>query len=388
MKKTESMLLAGVLAASVAVLPASAELPTYRVDVLGANLQGFGMNERGDVVGRKVVANVGRAFVVPMGSPEGDVIELPVPAEWISSDAYAISDGGVIVGAVSGATIASIGSHAAAWFPTPRGYQFALLGQLPGHSYSTAIGVNNVGDIVGGSGGIGLGLYSNAVRFTNPGVIDLPGIGVPADVNDSRVAVAGNTLLDLDTMTTSTVPLPPGNWQGMVAADINGVGGICGYIAGFSGCSTFPVLYMPPGPMEIVGGCATTTSATSLNDLGDTLTFVTNGGVGVVFAGEDYMSIGPLIDPQEGNWLVTGVSTINNARQILVSGKELSNPISQLIRLTPILDGDLDGDGRVDGADLGLLLGSWGQVGGDADLDGSGLVDGGDLGILLGAWLD
>ncbi|HMN95676.1 MAG TPA: M12 family metallo-peptidase [Phycisphaerales bacterium] len=48
---------------------------------------------------------------------------------------------------------------------------------------------------------------------------------------------------------------------------------------------------------------------------------------------------------------------------------------------------DLDGNGIVDGADLGLLLGAWGTQGaGGADLDGSGTVDGADLGLLLGAW--
>jgi hypothetical protein len=48
--------------------------------------------------------------------------------------------------------------------------------------------------------------------------------------------------------------------------------------------------------------------------------------------------------------------------------------------------GDLNADGLVNGADLGILLGAWGSAGGPADLDGSGAVDGGDLGILLGAW--
>ncbi|HMN96893.1 MAG TPA: right-handed parallel beta-helix repeat-containing protein [Phycisphaerales bacterium] len=50
----------------------------------------------------------------------------------------------------------------------------------------------------------------------------------------------------------------------------------------------------------------------------------------------------------------------------------------------PICIGDLDGDGAVDGADLGLLLGAWGTAA--ADLDGDGVVDGADLGLLLGAW--
>lgn len=49
--------------------------------------------------------------------------------------------------------------------------------------------------------------------------------------------------------------------------------------------------------------------------------------------------------------------------------------------------GDLNGDGIVNGADLGLLLGSWGVCGGcPADLNGDGIVNGADLGLMLGAW--
>jgi hypothetical protein len=46
---------------------------------------------------------------------------------------------------------------------------------------------------------------------------------------------------------------------------------------------------------------------------------------------------------------------------------------------------DLDGDGNVDGADLGVLLSQWGAAG-SGDLDGDGEVGGADLGLLLGAW--
>ena len=49
--------------------------------------------------------------------------------------------------------------------------------------------------------------------------------------------------------------------------------------------------------------------------------------------------------------------------------------------------GDLNGDGIVNGADLGLLLGSWGVcVGCPADLNEDGIVNGADLGLMLGAW--
>ncbi|MBM4113838.1 MAG: hypothetical protein FJ253_10815, partial [Phycisphaerae bacterium] len=49
---------------------------------------------------------------------------------------------------------------------------------------------------------------------------------------------------------------------------------------------------------------------------------------------------------------------------------------------------DFDASGQVDGADLGELLGSWGECSSPcaADFDGNGQVDGADLGELLGAW--
>ncbi|MEC9373465.1 MAG: hypothetical protein VYC34_06455 [Planctomycetota bacterium] len=46
---------------------------------------------------------------------------------------------------------------------------------------------------------------------------------------------------------------------------------------------------------------------------------------------------------------------------------------------------DLDGDGVVGPADLGALLGGWGQPG-PADLDGDGTVGSADRGAMLGSW--
>ena len=52
--------------------------------------------------------------------------------------------------------------------------------------------------------------------------------------------------------------------------------------------------------------------------------------------------------------------------------------------------GDLVPDGAVNGADLSVLLGSWGDCPPKgpcpADLNTDGVVDGADLTILLGAW--
>ncbi len=47
--------------------------------------------------------------------------------------------------------------------------------------------------------------------------------------------------------------------------------------------------------------------------------------------------------------------------------------------------GDLNCDGRVNGADLGIMLGDWG-TNGPSDLNGDHVVNGSDLGIMLGEW--
>lgn len=52
-----------------------------------------------------------------------------------------------------------------------------------------------------------------------------------------------------------------------------------------------------------------------------------------------------------------------------------------------VMRGDLNADGAVNGADLGLLLAAWGTCPAcPADLTGDGLVDGADLGLLLANW--
>lgn len=52
----------------------------------------------------------------------------------------------------------------------------------------------------------------------------------------------------------------------------------------------------------------------------------------------------------------------------------------------PTCLGDLNGDGLVNGEDVGLLLGFWGSSEPVADLDGDGTVGGGDVGLILGGW--
>jgi hypothetical protein len=49
--------------------------------------------------------------------------------------------------------------------------------------------------------------------------------------------------------------------------------------------------------------------------------------------------------------------------------------------------GDFNGDGVVDGNDLGIMLATWGAcVGCPTDMNNDGAVDGNDLGQLLSLW--
>ena len=54
------------------------------------------------------------------------------------------------------------------------------------------------------------------------------------------------------------------------------------------------------------------------------------------------------------------------------------------------LPGDVNGDGRIDGADLSVLAGNWQASGGlgltDGDCNGDGCVNGGDLSLLAANW--
>jgi len=71
------------------------------------------------------------------------------------------------------------------------------------------------------------------------------------------------------------------------------------------------------------------------------------------------------------------------------AGQPLESPPPMLAiawRIEPELLADLNGDGKVDGADLGYLQNNFGKDDPLADINGDGKVDGADLGFLLSAW--
>jgi hypothetical protein len=93
-----------------------------------------------------------------------------------------------------------------------------------------------------------------------------------------------------------------------------------------------------------------------------------------LFLGDIHASISP-------DKLPVGVYGV----ELLVSFDLAETSMSGEYEGDPGVPGDLNGDGIVNGADLGLLLAQWGSTG-TADLNGDGVVNGADLGLMLAAW--
>lgn len=313
---------------------ARAGMPLYQVEFLGAGWTATAINESGDACGTGPDGATTRAGVSKNGQP---FEPLPLPPGMVSSRAHDMNDAGVIVGAVCPNEYIQTQPTAAVWYPAGAGYDVEILGGLPGDAYSAAFAVNDLGDIVGASGFWGWN-PDHGILYTPAGPQALPSGFLGVDINDRRVVVSGNRLLDLDTGVITTIPLPAGNWQGVASSAVNGNNEICGYIAGYSSCSLFPVRWRETVGWEFLGGCApTATSATAMNDRGDALQYYYTTTSGASFVDEGYFMLGSLIAPGQEYYIqYGGANGINNARQIVAAARQgFSGPIGA-VRMTPL----------------------------------------------------
>lgn len=378
------------------VCVAAAAPPSYQVHYLGDGWTGMGINSQGDVCGN--VSPDGTALRAGVSHGGQPFQLLPLPPGMQSSRVHDINDEGVIVGAVCSNQYVITQPTAAVWRPNQNGYDVEVLGGLPSDPYSAAFAINNLGDIIGASGFWGWNL-STGVLFTSAGPVALTDGILGADINDQHIVLSGARLLDLNSNVITTIPMPPGNWQGFVGAALNNNNDFGGYILGYSSCSAYPVRYRQSVGWEFLGGCAqTAASVTAMNDRGDALSYYYIAAAGVHFVDEGYFMLGSLIDPSQGAWFVqwSGANAINDSRQIVASARQgLNGPIGAVL-LTPIpVIGDVSGDGIVNVQDLLAVINAWGACPAPPqscradvapDPNGDGVVNVQDLLFVIAHW--
>ncbi len=141
-----------------------------------------------------------------------------------------------------------------------------------------------------------------------------------------------------------------------------------------------PFSLVDPGPGGSVGGAVEFDWTAASGALHYTLLVATNPGLtnlvyvqtGIIGTAH-VMPAGVFGNCQTYYWGVVANGTYN-VRQ--------SDPAASLVTTSP--SADLNGDGDVDTADLGGLLGSFGNNGPYADLNHDGIVDTADIGLMLG----
>ena len=187
---------------------------------------------------------------------------------------------------------------------------------------------------------------------------------------------------------TDMVPLGPDGWHGFLPD--------CGASMEISGCDPADVprtahdpyvfelggLFGDPGRIYTISGC---------HPAG--LELVSQ----LTYCGEVFACAGPAADGCESgfSYRVRGRhQTWTNYRNHKLVVGSASAPDPGLVRELQVTvsvshPGDLDDDGRTDGADLALLLADWGACSGClTDFDRDGVVGGSDLAVILGWWGD
>lgn len=152
---------------------------------------------------------------------------------------------------------------------------------------------------------------------------------------------------------------------------------------GPGGAVSFPdALFNPSfGFNAQIGGAISETISGDFNDVaGQTFNCRVDAAEGIVFL--DDVSIDQIVYEIDPASLPSGVTSVTIIADVNLNGVTLAG-----VYVPDSVFGDLNGDGQVNAADLGLLIASWGPCKGcDADLNGDGQVNAADLGLLVAAW--
>jgi hypothetical protein len=195
--------------------------------------------------------------------------------------------------------------------------------------------------------------------------IGLTNVDVPVDNGSLTAATAAQSGAAFGVAT----PNADGTWTFAVTVPV--IISVTGTALGQPFTNSSPAAMALSGTFSIVGSAISLTSQGAINE-----TVPVPAGPPLVSAPFDLPTIIPA--GQVAHLLISG--TFANGSSTTVGSSSL---VMNGVPATII--GDINGDGVVNGADLGLLLSGWGQPG-PTDLNHDGTTNGADLGLLLSHW--
>lgn len=135
------------------------------------------------------------------------------------------------------------------------------------------------------------------------------------------------------------------------------------------------------GPQTSACNTGTSVTASSIHNLKiDVLS-----SAGAVIATQDVNALGQAEVLSNYEFTTAGTYYLRVAPVTTTNDLQLYSA-NLTITPAPSNPADINGDGIVDAADLGVLLAAWGSSLGSADVNADGIVDGNDLGLVLSAW--
>jgi len=411
MKKNRTRLIgpAAVVAGVAVLAPAGSVVGQCEYDVTvikpdwasprgGEAVTALAINEHGHVVGNYWDGMSLYAYPF-LWTPEEGFIALPLPPAAHGASCEDINDRGVIVGT---AILHDVGDRAFVY----KDGQYTILPPAQGKGWSSAIAINNKGEVAGtrsiADGVVPENAYfwSEATGFIDLGLMDAPktaGIdindssqltgrrGIPASSDEAFIWDDGE-LLFLGPIPGGTTSTPAGiNNQGQIAG--------AGLIEeGGSEEPTVRSFFWNGGVMSPLGGLSgyAVTTARGLNDsgqvVGSCVAYIgSSDWRGFLWQNGSLHDLNDLMPPAVG--LIERAWDVNNSGLIVGDGVSPGScPVAFL--LTPINrpDGDVDCNCTVDVSDLLWVLQEWHKTDSVADVNDDCIVDVLDLLIVLGDW--
>jgi probable HAF family extracellular repeat protein len=319
----------------------------YVADFVATAAQGFAMNDAGDVVGWSYGDPGCGPFCLPPQDTVvwrgGKRIVLPAVPGYAGNHPRSINSQGWVAGL---AGYPGAASHAVVWKPNGDVYQAIDLGVLPGTTISHAVGIDDLGRVVGWSTTGSIPPTASPFLWTESGgMVDLSAQGFP-DEQPLAISPGGTVAtpsawyrLDDPGSVSFLPPAPPGFAVGTYATAINDAGDQARFLVSIS--TENPVypfrFHHDDGTWQILSTAGTGHLSTygigSINAAKDVTATVQN--VAVIAAGPDGLAVPlqSLLSPAYGGASIGSGGPMNGSGQVLTGVMIGNSP--RLMKLTP-----------------------------------------------------